>query len=397
MPGSMTSRERMLATLEHRERDHVPCAFMSFSAMRGRCQDPYEVCDRELELGLDSWLFIPATWRNLRPNHPDLRGLPVRLPSFVQTSLWLESLPGEESPVFHKEYRTPAGTLTTLVRKTGDWPHGNFVPFMDDYQIPRAVKPLVTERSDLDVLRSMLRAPRGEDIAAFRAEVEQARAFCHKREIILAGGWSVGGDMAGWLCGLENLVLMSADRPDLVEALLEIIGEWSLARMRVMCEAGVDLYIRRGWYETADFWSPRSYRRFLLPWIRREAELAHGYGVRFGYNLTTGALPVLESILEAGVDVLIGCDPLQHGASPLKIMRDKLGGRICMWGGINGAITVEQGTEDDVRKAVRDALEIMRGINGFILSPVDNITEITPRAWHNVDVLIEAWQQYRQR
>jgi len=201
--------------------------------------------------------------------------------------------------------------------------------------------------------------------------------------------------MAGWLCGLENLVMMTADRPGLVQALLDIIGEWSLARMRVVCEAGVDLYIRRGWYETADFWSPRSYRRFLLPWIQREAELAHGYGVRFGYNLTAGALPMLENILESGVDVLIGCDPLQHGSKPLETMRDRLGGRVCMWGGVNGAITVEEGIEEEVSKAVRDALEIMHGINGFILSPVDNITEITPRAWRNIDVMIEAWQQFR--
>lgn len=385
----------MLAAFDRKEYDHVPCAFMSFSAMRGRCQDPYEVCERELEMGLDSWLFIPATWRNLRPNHPDLRGLPVRLPSSVRTDLWLESPPGEEFPVFHKEYHTPAGTLTTLVRKTGDWPHGNFVPLVDDYQIPRAVKPLVTTGADLEVLRTMLQPAGEEDLAAFRCEAERARAFCRKHGIVLAGGWGVGGDMAAWLCGLENLMMMTADQPDLVEGLLGIIGEWSEARMRLMCEAGVDLLVRRGWYETADFWSPRSYRRFLLPRIKREAELAHEYGVRLGYNLTTGALPILDDILESGVDVLIGCDPLQHGSNPLATMRDKLGGRVCLWGGVNGAITVEEGTEEDVRNAVREALDIMRGVNGFILSPVDNITEITLRAWNNVDVMIKAWQQCR--
>ncbi len=212
----MTSRERMLAALDHKEHDHVPCAFMSFSALRGRCQDTYEVCERELEMGLDSWLFIPATWRNLRPNHPDLRGLPVRLPSFARTDLWLESPPGEQAPVFHKEYHTPAGTLTTLVRKSGDLPHGNFVPFMDDYQIPRAIEPLVTSRADLEALKSMLQPPGQEDIAAFRCEVERARSFCSSQGIMLAGGWSVGGDMAGWLCGLENLVLMTSDQPELL-------------------------------------------------------------------------------------------------------------------------------------------------------------------------------------
>jgi len=123
--------------------------------------------------------------------------------------------------------------------------------------------------------------------------------------------------------------------------------------------------------------------------------MAHGYGVRFGYNLTTGVLPVLEQIADSGVDVLIGCDPLQRGQSPLETMRDTLGRRVCMWGGVNGAITVEEGTEEEVREAVREALEMMSGVEGFILSPVDNITEITQRAWNNVDTLIEAWRQFR--
>ncbi len=388
----LTSRERMLRAMRHQDIDHVPCAFMSFSAMRGRCEDAYQVAEKELALGLDSWIFIPSAWRNLRPNHPDLRGLPVRLPRSVETVLWQEQVPGEPFPILHKEYHTPAGVLTTRVRRTDDWPHGSFVPFLDDYQIPRAVKPLVTNRADLEVLRTLLQPPSAEDVAAFQAEVERARAFSAEHGVLIAGGWGVGGDMVGWLCGLENMMLMAMDDPDLLGDLLDTIAAWNESRMRVVLEAGVDLYIRRGWYEGADFWSPRLYERFLLPQVRRQAELAHEYGALFGYNMTTGALPMLDNLLASGVDVLLGADPLQHGANPLETMRDRLGGKVCIWGGVNGAITVEEGSEEDVRGAVAYALEVMRGTNGFILSPVDNITEITQNAWRNVSVLVEAWK-----
>jgi hypothetical protein len=185
------------------------------------------------------------------------------------------------------------------------------------------------------------------------------------------------------------------DQPQLLEELLALIAAWNEARMRVVLEVGVDLYIRRGWYEGADFWSPGLYRQFLLPQIQREAALAHEYGALFGYTMTTGALPMLDNILESGVDVILGVDPLQRGEHPLETMRDKLGGRVCLWGGVNGAITVEEGTESEVREAVIQALEAMRGVNGFILSPVDNITEITLNAWHNVDVFIQTWKEYR--
>ncbi|MDI7274651.1 MAG: hypothetical protein QME94_01595, partial [Anaerolineae bacterium] len=199
----LTSRERMLRAMRHEEVDHVPCAFMSFTALRGRCQDAYELCQQELAMGLDSWLMVPSSWRNQRPNHPDLRGLPVRWPASVQTRLWLEEAAGDDCPILHKEYHTPAGVLTTRVKKTADWPHGNFVPFLDDYQIPRAIKPLVTCRADLEPLRTMLQPPAEEDVGAFRAELERARDFGARHGVLIAGGWGVGADMAGWLCGLE--------------------------------------------------------------------------------------------------------------------------------------------------------------------------------------------------
>jgi len=390
-----TSRERMLRALRHQDVDHAPCAFMSFSAMRGRCQDAYEVVERELDLGLDSLMFIPSSWRNIRPNHTDLRGLPVRLPTWVDTRLWMEELPGEQYPVLHKEYRTPTGTLTTLVRKTEDWPHGNFVPLMEDYQIPRAIKPLVTNQDDLNVLRSLLQPPSAEDVAEFHREVERARAFCAHHGILLAGGWGVGADMVGWLCGLQQMALMSLDQPELLQDLLDTIAAWNAQRMRVILEAGVDVYIRRGWYEGTDFWSPALYRRFLLPLLQREAALAHEHDTLFGYIMTTGALPMIPNLLQTDIDVLIGVDPLQAGPAPMETLRDALGGRICLWGGVNGALTVEEGTPAQVREAVEYALTTMHGTNGFILSPVDNVCAITRNAWRNVDVLVEAWQQRR--
>jgi hypothetical protein len=50
-----------------------------------------------------------------------------------------------DGPILHKEYTTPAGKLTTSMKLSEDWPHGERIPFVDDYQIPRAIKPLITE------------------------------------------------------------------------------------------------------------------------------------------------------------------------------------------------------------------------------------------------------------
>lgn len=68
-----------------------------------------------------------------------------------------------------------------------------------------------------------------------------------------------------------------------------------------------------------------------------------------------------------------------------------------MWGGVSGAVTVELGTEQDTKKAVIEAVEILGKDGSFILSPVDNVREDTERAWRNTRVFIETWKRHRSR
>jgi len=65
---------------------------------------------------------------------------------------------------------------------------------------------------------------------------------------------------------------------------------------------------------------------------------------------------------------------------------------MCVWGGVNGFITIERGTEEEVRSAVRDAIEALAP-TGFILSPVDNVRADDETTWRNVATFIDAWKQ----
>ena len=205
----------------------------------------------------------------------------------------------------------------------------------------------------------------------------------------MAGGWGVGADMIGWVHGLNTLVYDIFDQPEFVRDLLAMIADWNRARMQVVLDAGVDLYIKRAWYENADFFTPTSWQELILPELQRDAALAHQAGVKLGYIITARAMPLLELIAEAGVDVLIGVDP---EAFDLALTKEKLKGKVCLWGGVNGHLTVEHGQADEVEKEVRTALKEL-GPDGFILSPVDNVREDTPLALENVKTLIRTWQE----
>ncbi|MBP1602118.1 MAG: methylcobalamin:coenzyme methyltransferase [Acidobacteria bacterium] len=388
-----TSRELLLSAISCQTPSRVPCCLMSFRIMRDRCRDWYEVAEREKEMGLDPMLFVPPAERHERPEHPELRGLPIRFRPEVITREWKNQPADAPYPLLHKSYETPAGVLSTVVRQTGDWPHGDHIPFVDDYQIARAERNLVTATQDLEALRYLLVPPAAEDIAAFRRQAEEARRFTQKRGMLTSGGWGVGADMVGWLCGLENMVYLAADSPEFLEALFEMIGAWNRERMAVILESGVDLYIRRGWYESCQFWSPALYRRFILPHLKREARMAHEAGCKFGYIMTMSTRPLLDMFVEAGIDVLIGIDPSPAAQNDLPLMKEKFRGKICIWGGIDAAHTIELGTAEEVRRETEKALHLL-GPDGFVLSPVDNITVDTPQTWSNLRVMIRTWQEF---
>jgi uroporphyrinogen decarboxylase len=299
-----------------------------------------------------------------------------------------------EPPTLQKEYATPAGTLTAIVEETEDWPYPGHVPLFDDYLVPRSRKFLVETWEDLEALRHILTPPRDELVAEFRAAAQGAKTLADELGVIVLGGMGIGLEATAWLCGMQQTVLRTIDEPEFVRELVELLHEWNMARMEAVLECGVDLFWRRGWYEGTDFWSPALYREFVFPYLRREAELAHRAGAKFGYINTSGTMAVLPQIIEAGVDVLVGVDPVMGKDTELRALKRAASRRLCLWGGVNGFLTVERGTREQIDLAVRGAVEAL-GPEGFILSPVDNVRDASAEVWAHVLDFIDAWRKLR--
>jgi uroporphyrinogen-III decarboxylase len=179
----------------------------------------------------------------------------------------------------------------------------------------------------------------------------------------------------------------------MVNELLELIHQWNVQRMKLVLSAPVDVYIKRAWYEGCDFVTPRFYRQAILPRLKAEVELAHQNGAKFGYICSSGTKPLLDFYLEAGIDILIGIDPIQGTHTDMPLIKQKLGSQVCLWGGVSGAVTVERGNEAEVRQAVVQAIQTL-GPKGLILSPVDNITVDVPLTWQNIDIFIDEWKAH---
>lgn len=376
MNTDSSSRERMLAALECREPDHAPCCFSAFSALRERCADDREFLERQLAMGLDAVVQTPS--------------LPVRHDASVETREWVEhdALP---YPLLHKEYATPAGVLHTSVSRSEDWPHGDHVPFFDDFLIPRSEEFLVTPHDDLDALGYLLTEPSGEDAERFGSRFAEARALADELGLLTMYCYGMVGDVACWLGGMQGLMMLAADEPGFVRDFLGLIERWNARRMDVALAEKPDLFVRRAWYEHADIWSPRRFEEFLLPGLRADVERAHAAGVKFGYLMSCSSLPLVDMMVDAGVDVLLGIDPAQDRTMDLAALKAKAAGRMALWGGVCGYLTIECGTTGAVRRQVREAMDVL-GPDGFILAPVTNIRGDSERVWANIDAMVDEWR-----
>lgn len=152
----MDSRERMLTAIGGGRPDRVPLSFMIFAALRGRTSGWRDFIEMALGLGLDAVVDLIE----IAPEEPaevaDARSVPVHFSSDVRIRQWRQAAAPGGYPVLHKEYQTPAGTLTLAVEQTDDWPYGDHVPFLDDFIEPRAVEFPVRGEEHLAALEHLL-------------------------------------------------------------------------------------------------------------------------------------------------------------------------------------------------------------------------------------------------
>lgn len=394
----MSSRERLLAAIDGEAGAPAACSFMMFRVLREQCRDEYDFALRQAELGLDARLRLDD--------------LPVRFGSQVTVREWVEDDAAGGAPRLTRVYETPAGPLTSSLRLAEGWPYGHRLPLFGDHLTPRAIHPPLSTPQDLEALRHVLAPPADDDVRAFLAEGAARQAFADSHGLLLCGGYRGERKAAGedrglvgenfctvsvidtlmWLCGGTEPLIWGYEQPEFLEAVITFLEEWNRARLAIHLEAGAEVVFRRAWYEGTDFWSPSFYRRFILPCVRRDVELAHQAGARYAYIITSGMAAVAELILEAGVDVIVGIDPGQGKGTSLREVAEQLGGRVGLWGGVNGPLVVEQGTEQQVREAVEEALAVLGTRGRFILSPVDNLRADTEQCWHNLRVFIDTWR-----
>ena len=85
--------------------------------------------------------------------------------------------------------------------------------------------------------------------------------------------------------------------------------------MEIALDSRVDSVVRRGWYKGAAFWSPSA----STPTSCRGCEERPPWPTRrtvCGYIMSTGFMPLLDDLADAGYDVHYYIDPVRAARAP---------------------------------------------------------------------------------
>jgi hypothetical protein len=312
-----------------------------------------------------------------------------------------EPRPGEFYPVLEREYSTPEGTLLHAVRRTGEdqaeaWVvQPDYVPLIEDYNIPRAERQLVSDPGDVSKIAYLYAPPDAGASVAFSVRMDKMKEFGDAQGMPVQAWAGFGMDAAVWFCGAEGAIMLALDHPKAFGKLFDIITETDVARVALAAShPGVDMIVERGWYSSTDFWSPSLFRQFVLPHICILSAIAKRAGKKFAYVMTTGVELLGPLLAEAGVDVLYFIDPIDPVGRGFSIekARDLLAGSMTLVGGVS-ALSLGKRDFAGIENDVRAALDILGPTKRFILHPVDALFPDTP--WESVQCLIDSWKRWR--
>lgn len=198
-----------------------------------------------------------------------------------------------------------------------------------------------------------------------------------------------------WLRGLEQFMLDTVLNPSLLEYLMDKILEILLEMTRLLLEEvnpyvdviviGDDLSHQGGLT-----YSPEMYRKLFKPRHRAIVQFLrkHGGEAKILYHCCGAAKLLLEDLIEIGIDAYNPVQVSAMGMDDTRKLKETYGRDLTFWGGIDTQRVMSFGTPKDVRKEVRRRLEELGPEGGFVLAAVHNLRpEVTPE---NICALFES-------
>jgi uroporphyrinogen decarboxylase len=210
------------------------------------------------------------------------------------------------------------------------------------------------------------------------------------------GGFKNHWELCYLLRGLDQILMDLHLNPEFVHALLARLLEINItATGRFLEEVGRYIQI----FKTADdlgmqqglMMSPESYRTFLKPVHKRYFEFIKSRTeAKIFFHSCGNILEILDDLIEVGVDIV---NPVQVSAMPdTAALKRRFGNRVVFWGAIDTQHVLPYGSPKEVEEEVRRRIKDLGEGGGYVVAAVHSIQSDVPP--ENIVAMAEATRKY---
>jgi len=411
----MTSRERIIAAIEHREPDKVPIDLGS-TPSSGISVIGYNNLKKSLGITGGKTLVYDVVQQLAQPEDEILDLFNIDVIDVGRTfntsdNDWHEIKAADGSTAFYPKWFNPE------LQEDGTWyaydqnkeliakmPQGatffdqTCYPWEDGYpsdfkQLPEAMNKVLWA----NLAHSPWDCAGDDDFwERLRANSLKLREESDKALMVVCGcnlfEWGT------FLRKIDNFLMDLVLEPEKVEGLLDALMEVHLATLAKVCDAVGDVVdiIRFGddlGMDSGPFMAPDTYRQLFKPrhtvlcdYVKKNSQMKtflHSCGSIYR---------LLPDLIEAGYDVI---NPVQTNSVEMDpaTLKKEFGNDITFWGGGADTRTVLNGkTPQEVKDHVKERLEIFSPGGGFVFNTVHNIMPDVPP--ENIIAMFEAITEF---
>lgn len=200
---------------------------------------------------------------------------------------------------------------------------------------------------------------------------------------------------------MDNFLMDLYADPETVRAFLDVLMEQHLSTLAKVCAAVGDVcdILRFGddlGMDSGPFMAPSIYRDLFKPHHTTLCDYVHANSRMKTFLHSCGSIhELLPDLIEAGYDVINPVQTTCRDMEPERLKRD-FGKDICFWGGGCDTRTVlNRATPSEVRRHVLERLAIFAPGGGFVFNTVHNILPEVPPA--NVVAMFDAVREFNGR
>jgi len=196
-----------------------------------------------------------------------------------------------------------------------------------------------------------------------------------------------------FLRGMANFLTDMIENPTLVHELIEVTLSHDIRAMQRVIQAGVDVIIFGDDYadKNSPLMSPRHFKEFILPGLKRCVDAAHAAGAYVIKHTDGNIMPIIDMIIDTGID---GLNPIEPAAGmDIGHLKQRYGHRVALIGNIDCGYLLSQAPEDEVRRVTRETIRAAAPGGGYCLSSSNSIhSSVKPE---NFMAMIETWRECR--